>query len=560
MTKNFHKALGIICALATFAQAQTSVPATKAQSVPPSAATPAQVIQPQASTNTNVSAWVVSVVHKVDVHKVIERMRKETNARVGVPGSMPEFTFNVTTGVVIDDSGHIVTRLAILDPEDKNQIISVVTNEGVSFPAKFVGLDCPSGFAVLEVPSLPIKTTTVASDVSQGKLVKILSADIAPRAVEATNANTFDLSPLIKVLNGQIETNSPYAKAKGVLTLRASTLRSRNDSAVVTTKDNQLVGMAQYAGFGRAYLFPIDLIRQTIAKRVIEKQGTVATGWLGVTGTDMFRVSPAELSELGIERKTGVLVKEVTADSPAAAGGIKPKDVIIGFDEFDIAGTNDLGAFLSASPSGKKVKLRTLRNRELIEYNIVLGAKAYSPSVIAIQQFDAPVESTAAQVDETNRRIEELQSQYRAYSNMPNSLERDESMKELRIELLELYDTMRELQARAPETSNHPVFIPNLTGGSTSGSKSCTLKAGFTASEMTQQLVSVFGTPKSVYITNVTKGSAAAIAGLQAGDVMVGTMGDPLTCTQVEALFKSSPSLKLKVIRKRQPLSITIKQ
>src|SRR5687768_17528627 len=146
MTKNFQKALGIIFAVTAFAQAQTPAPTPKVQPIAPTTSTAGQVIQgqPQAIVNPTISAWVVSVVHKVDVHKLIARMRKETNARVGIPGSMPEFIFNVTTGVVIDDNGHIVTRLANLDPEDKNQTISVITNEGASFPAKFVGLDCPS--------------------------------------------------------------------------------------------------------------------------------------------------------------------------------------------------------------------------------------------------------------------------------------------------------------------------------------------------------------------------------------------------------------------------------
>jgi S1-C subfamily serine protease len=393
MTKNFHNVLGIIFAVASFAQAQAPVPAAKTQTAAPAASAPTQIIQPPppATPNSNISAFVVSVVHRVDVHKLIERMRKETNARVGIPGSLPEFTYNVTTGVVIDDSGHIVTRLANLDPEDKNQTISIITNDGASFSAKFIGLDCPSGFVVLEVPALQIKTPVDTPEIAQGKLVKIFSADITPKAVGTANATTYDLSPLIKVLNGQIETNSPYAKARGVLTLRSSTLRSRNDSAVVTTKDNQLVGVAQYVGFGRAYLFPIGLIRQTIAKRVIEKQATVPTGWLGVVGSDLFRLSPAELSELGIERKTGVLVKEVSPDSPAAVSGIKPKDVIVGFDEFDVAGTNDLGTLLSTSPSGKQIKLRALRNREPIEYNVVLGAKAGSQPIISLQQFEGQV-------------------------------------------------------------------------------------------------------------------------------------------------------------------------
>jgi S1-C subfamily serine protease len=558
MIKNFQNVLGIIFAIAALAQAQTPVPAAKAQPIAPTASTAGQAIPAQPQTNPEMKSieWVVSVVHKVDVHKLIERMRKETKARVGIPGSMPEFIFNVTTGVVIDDHGHIVTRLANLDPEDKNQTISVITSDGASVPAKFIGLDCPSGFTVLEVPSLKIKTPASAQNVAQGKLVKILSADITPQAAVVANTNTFAITPLIKVLNGQIETDSPYAKARGVLTLRASTLRSRNDSSVVITKDNQLVGVAQYAGFGRAYLFPIDSIRNTIAKRVIEKQATVPTGWLGVVGSDIFRLSPAEASELGLERKTGVLVQEVSPDSPAAVSGIKAKDVIIGFDEFDITGTNDLGAFLSSSPSGRAIKIRTLRNREPIEYNVVLGAKANTQPVISLQQYEAPAESTTAQIDETRRRIEELQLQYKMYLRTPKSQERDESLKELEIELRELYDNVRALEARPAEAPQNPDV--NSVGVKP---KSCTLKAGFTAREMTQQLAASFGTPKSIYLANVSKGSAAEIAGLKAGDVLVGTMGEALTCTQTEALFAKSPqSLTLKVLRQKQPLSVIIKQ
>jgi S1-C subfamily serine protease len=558
MIKNFQNLLGIIFAVAALAQAQTPVPPAKAQPIAPTASTAGQVIsaQPQTNPETRSIEWVVSVVHKVDVHKLIERMRKETKARVGIPGSMPEFIFNVTTGVVIDDNGHIVTRLANLDPEDKNQTISVITRDGTSVPAKFIGLDCPSGFTVLAVPSLKIKSPDSAQNVSQGKLVKILSADITPQAAAVANTNTFAITPLIKVLNGQIETDSPYAKARGVLTLRASTLRSRNDSSVVITKDNQLVGVAQYAGFGRAYLFPIDSIRNTIAKRVIEKQATVPTGWLGVVGSDIFRLSSAEVSELGLEHKTGVLVQEVSPNSPAAVSGIKARDVIIGFDEFDITGTNDLGAFLSSSPSGRAIKIRTLRNREPIEYNVVLGAKANTQPMISLQQYEAPTESTTAQMDETRRRIEELQSQYRMYLKTPKSQERDESLKELEIELRELYDNMRAFASLPPEAPHNP-DVYNIG----QKQKSCTFKAGFTAHEMTQQLAAIFGTPKSIYLANVNKGSAAETAGLKAGDVLVGTMGDALTCTKTETLFAKSPqSLTLNVIRQRQPLSVIIKQ
>ncbi|MBI3651240.1 MAG: PDZ domain-containing protein [Acidobacteria bacterium] len=522
--------------------------------------TPAPALTDAMSANPNVhvAEWVVSVIHKVEVNKLLERMRKETRAQVGVPGSMPEFVYNVTTGVVIDDHGHIITRLANLDPEDKEQNISIVTNSGQSLPAKFIGLDCPSGFAVLEVAALKVAAPETAPPVTQGKLVRILSADVEQKVAANNYPKRFDILPSIKAMSGQIETESPYAQARGALTLRSANLRSRNDSAIVTTLENQLVGVAQYVGFGRAYLFPIDLLRNTIAKRVLEKQATVLTGWLGVTGENLFQMSPQEFQALGIERRIGVVVKEVSPNSPAAQSGLKAKDVIIGFDNFEVASTNDLSTFLSSSPSGKTITLRTIRDQQPVEIHVVLGVKASSQPLIAVQQFEAQPQTIAGQIDETRRRIEELQGQYRFYQKMPKTDEREESLKELTIELRELFEAMRVLEAaQAEENSKYPEANSYSTQPV---KKSCTLKTGFTAWEMPKQLADSFGTPKSVLVDSVRKGSAAEVAGLKAGDVLVSATGEALTCAQTEALFANPfATLTLRVLRKKQPLSLLIK-
>jgi S1-C subfamily serine protease len=562
MSKDFQKVLVILFASAAIAQAQSPASPTKAQPLTPPVAAQTPVDQTKGlAANVSVADWVVSVIHKVDVNKLVKRWGKEANARVGVPGSMPEFIYNVTTGVVIDSDGHIITRLSNLDPEDKEQIITVVTNTGISLPAKFVGLDCPSGFAVLEVASLKVQLPAEATQkISQGKLVRILSADAAPKGGVNSNSKAFEILPSFKTMSGQVETESPYAKARGALTLRSANLRSRNDSAIITTLENQLVGVAQFIGYGRAYLFPIDYLRNTIARRVLEKHATIPTGWLGVVGTNFFQLSPQEFQELGVNRRTGVVVKEVSPDSPAAQSGLKPKDIIIGFDDFDIASTNDLSTFLSSSPSGRTIKLRGIRNQEPVEFSVVLGAKANLQTAISLPQFEAQPQTIADQIDETRRRIEELQAQYRTYLKPPKTAESEESLKELGIELRELFDSLRALEeAQAEENRRYP--NPNLYSNQ-SVSKTCALKVGFSAWEIpTKQLADSLGTPKSIQINSVREGSPAKLAGLQAGDVLVGQLGEPLTCAQTEALFaKPYESLTLRVLRKKQSLSIIIKQ
>src|ERR1700754_1321235 len=67
--------------------------------------------------------WTVSVVHTVDFQKLVEWMKQQGNQRLAVPASPPPFVYNFATGLVIDDQGHVVTRLVNLTPLDSNPTI-----------------------------------------------------------------------------------------------------------------------------------------------------------------------------------------------------------------------------------------------------------------------------------------------------------------------------------------------------------------------------------------------------------------------------------------------------
>jgi S1-C subfamily serine protease len=558
MMKKFFITTGLILSTVAGAFAQEK-PAPAARTRQDNGRVVIQFQQNAQNTNQIIKPWVVSVVHKIDAHKMFRRL-KGSNARTSIPDSLPEFSYNITTGAIIDENGYVVTRLVNIDPQDKEQSITVITNEGTSLPAQFVGLDCPSGFAILLVPALKLATPASAAQIEQDKLVKILSTDLTQQTTTAVDRQAqVYLTASIKSLSGKIDTNSLYAKARGALTLRSAKLLSRNDSAVVTTVDDQLVGMAQYAGVGRAYLYPIELIRNTIAKRVIEKKDSVPSGWLGVKGLNSFQLSTEEKAAFGGKIKAGVVVKEVTGSSPAAFGGVLPQDIIVGFNEFDVMSTGDLGALLASSPSGSKVKLRMIRNQAPLELDVELGARAYSEQLneqyFFAQDLSTQAKSESAQIDDINRRLDELGVQYRDYIGAAPSQERNEALGELTLEIRELQERLRLLGA---DRSYNP---KSTDPGFNQSAQTCTFKTGFTARALTAQLASEFGTPKSLQIINVIKGSAADLAGLLAGDVIVSSSQKALTCGELETAFtRQQGNRTLNVIRKRQPLSIIIKE
>ena len=549
MSSRIQTLLGIVLGGALVAQAQSP---QVAPAKPPQAVTAAA--QAQAVPARQNLPWVVTVVHTIETRKVIQRMQTDSRTRVGVPGSMPERLMNFATGVVLDEQGHIITRLSIIDPDDKDQAIVVITNQGIKLTAKFIGLDCPSGFVVLQVPALKV-VLPVAAAGQQEKAVKIISTDVAAKGTGGQNKTYYQLTPSIKVLNGRIEDNNAYARLRGASMLRSPNFLSRNDGAIVMTSTDQILGLAQFAGVGRAYLFPMAMVRDTIARRVIENKKSVASGWLGVTGVNLFQLSPEERNTAGVEQRSGIYVKEVHADSPAAKSGLKPHDILVGFDSFNVTNTGELGALLSASPSGQSVKLRALRDGKPAEFEVVLGAKVYSDSLLAWQEIGMRANSHENLVAQMDQRIRELQTQMRNLYQTPKTPQRDEAISELSIELRELFDARRPLGPVAPQpVESSPSFYRGQEP------VSCQLRPGFTAREMTTSLAEHQGAPKSVWVIDVKKGSPAESAGLAAGDVIISHLQKPLTCSQLESLFARGPQpVTLQVIRKKQPLTLTIK-
>jgi len=423
-----------------------------------------------------------------------------------------------------------------------------------------VGVDGATGFAVLEVPSLKMQAPGFAplSLLSEGMAVRILSADVAPKTATTDNSRQLLLDYSIKQDLGQVATGSNYAKARGALTLNSSNLLSRNDGSIVTTFDNQVAGIAQYAGFGRAYLFPFEFIRDTIAKRVIAKQGSVPAGWLGVKVDDLTQLSEPEFSKLGLARRSGVIVRGVLPDSPAASSGIKENDVIVGFGEFEVNSKADLSAALSSFPAGHVVRLRALMNHEKLEIDVVLGPRPYVGYMVAYLESETPDGSLAAQRDNLHRRLDQLNTQYRANLKTPPTQVREETRRELEIEMRQLMESIRALEQQSPP--------PAAFGSDNQGTQDPRIvffDVGFAARdldrELEPQLASFFAIAKGVLVVSVVKGSRSDLAGIRAGDVIVGTYRrGSLTCGQLDLSFTRRGMVSLHILREKKPVVVRL--
>jgi len=331
----------------------------------------------------------VTVFHSVDLVKLIRRL-KEQGSNYGLLMPSGQNPINITTGLVLDDAGHIITRLVNLDPEDKDQDLTIWSAEGLQLKAKLVGVDCPTGFAILEVdPGSRLGVASAAAGpVDEGIQVKLFSSDLGRNA--KISGDTIRFSPEVVSFYGKIARGTLFSKARGALTLESIEVTSRNDSGIVETLDNKVVGMAQSAGLsaGMAYVFPYEFLRRQVLARVLDHGGTVPAGWLGV------------VPEAVTGSSRGVVVKEIQPQSTAEVCGLQARDIIVGLDQYDISGQADMVAVLSAMPAGSKVRVRALRNQTSMEVEAVLGAQRVHPILPGVPAAATPHAATSAMPEE----------------------------------------------------------------------------------------------------------------------------------------------------------------
>jgi S1-C subfamily serine protease len=493
-----------------------------------------QQIEPQAGyVQEAPSPWVVTVIHSLSTAKMLDRIRSQPNVQVGVIGTAPPNTLNVTTGLVVDNEGHVVTRLVALDPNDANPDLAVATSDGNRLPAKLVGVDCATGFAVIKVDSLGVQPPGWAGSerVSDGFSVKLISMSLVRLSSPAQRE--IAVRPRVTVKDGTVGTGSAYSKLRGTYTLKSPRFLSRNDSSVVITPDGRVVGIAQFAGVNRAYLYPSEYIRDGIVRRVLLKNGTVPSGWLGV--------------EVGSTLQTaatvhGVLVNKVMPDSPAARCGLQANDVIVGMDDFDVKGPGELSALLSSSPAGRKLKLRALRQAQPLLVEVELGERVCEyPRLILLNDLNEPLGES---LDERLRKLQQAKVELEITLNSFQSVtgewkHRDEAIAEVRIEMDKLDRERREIESQFQVSDNSSSLVYSFP-------------AQFSASEIKAQLGQYFGIEgAALLVSDVVEGGAAQKAGLKAGDVLTGIRSKRLAPPQLrQLLLHQRGNVVLNVIRK----------
>jgi serine protease Do len=200
---------------------------------------------------------------------------------------------------------------------------------------------------------------------------------------------------------------------------------------------------------------------------------------------DLFRpggssigASVRDLEEAEVKDGGGVYVASVRPDGPAAKAGLREADIITSFDGEGVRSVRQFSRLVLETPPGRSVRASVLRGGRATEITVTAEARSNADGFIDGDRFRSLVDEQRLQ-----ERLDQAQERIR---RIPFDLNFD--------------------------------FSANAGPGR--------LRLGVTIEDLTPQLAEYFGTKDGVLVSSVVEDSAAARAGLKAGDVIISINGD----------------------------------
>jgi S1-C subfamily serine protease len=262
------------------------------------------------------------------------------------------------SGVVVTADGFLLTSAHVVDRASGGVAAFA---DGLEVDFEVVGADPLSDLAVIRVRAgnLPAADLGDADRLRVGQLVVAIgnplgfAGSVSAGVVSAVGRSlTTQAGRNARLVENVIQTDAALHPGNSGGALAIST----GDVVGINTA---LIGPGLGQGLGMAV--PINATTRTIVGALMG-EGRVRRAYIGIAGGTR-PLPPRAAAATG--RSKGIEVLSVVADSPAAAGGLRPEDVIVEIDGSPVVDVGELQALMTAARIGRAVLVKVVRGGDV---------------------------------------------------------------------------------------------------------------------------------------------------------------------------------------------------
>ncbi|MBN2297723.1 MAG: DegQ family serine endoprotease [Deltaproteobacteria bacterium] len=265
------------------------------------------------------------------------------------------------SGVLISEDGYIVTNNHVVGGADE---IEVRLSDERVFPARIIGTDPKSDVAIIKIEAQDLPGIRIG-DSSNLRIGSFVLAVGNPFGLEQTVT--------MGIISAVGRSGLGITDYENFIQTDAA-INPGNSGGALVNMDGELIGintaiLSRTGGsVGIGFAIPVNVVMNI--KKSIELYGEVVRGWLGVIVQE---ITPEIADSLSLKSSKGVLISEVTRDSPADRAGIRQGDVIISIGGKDVHNSSSMRFLVSELLPGSKVPVAVVRDGREEVMSVTIG-------------------------------------------------------------------------------------------------------------------------------------------------------------------------------------------
>lgn len=267
------------------------------------------------------------------------------------------------SGFLISKDGYILTNTHVVGDVDK---ITVRLADGREFVAKRIGADSKTEVALIKIEGADFPSLAI------GDPAKL---EIGEWCIAIGNPFGLKETLTVGVVSAKGRNNIGITDYEDFIQTDAA-INPGNSGGPLLNIDGEVVGIntaiysrsGGYMGIG--FAVPIDMAMQI--KEQLATKGKVTRGFIGIA------MNPGEVSQqmaesFGRKEAGGVLVADVTADSPAEKAGLKSGDIIVELNGKKVDDNLTFRKTIANMAPGSVIKLGVFREGKQRAINVTVG-------------------------------------------------------------------------------------------------------------------------------------------------------------------------------------------
>jgi S1-C subfamily serine protease len=264
------------------------------------------------------------------------------------------------SGFLFTPDGYVLTNSHVVKGATA---LEVTRPDGTRTPAEVVGEDPDTDLAVLRIGSSRALAHATLGDSSKLRVGQVAIAIGNPLGFTHTVT-----SGIVSALGRSLRSNVGRMIDNVIQTDAA--LNPGNSGGPLLDTQGRVIGVNTAIIPGAQSL--CFAVAVNSAKWVVTQlftHGRVRRAYIGLSGSTV-PISRRVARFLDIEQDSAVRVSEVQAGSPAASGGLKTDDLIVGIDGTAVRSIDDVQRLLDESRIGKHCVVRVLRGAQALFMNL----------------------------------------------------------------------------------------------------------------------------------------------------------------------------------------------